>query len=91
MGYIAQRNALHERYAKAMNDSDLNELKQIIIDEEIACPISGTKNWTDVRQFNLMFSTEMGSTSDGALKVYLRPETAQGIFVNYLNVQKPVV
>jgi len=88
MGYIAQRNALHERYAKAMNDSDLNELKQIIIDEEIACPISGTKNWTDVRQFNLMFSTEMGSTSDGALKVYLRPETAQGIFVNYLNVQK---
>ena len=46
------------------------------------------KNWTDVRQFNLMFSTEMGSTSDGAMKVYLRPETAQGIFVNYLNVQK---
>lgn len=55
---------------------------------EIVCPISGTKNWTDVRQFNLMFSTEMGSTSDGAMKVYLRPETAQGIFVNYLNVQK---
>ena len=57
-------------------------------DEEIVCPISGTKNWTEVRQFNLMFSTEMGSTADGAMKIYLRPETAQGIFVNYLNVQK---
>lgn len=84
----AKREALHERFAKALNDNDLEELRQIIIDEEIACPISGTKNWTEVRQFNLMFSTEMGSTADGAMKVYLRPETAQGIFVNYLNVQK---
>ncbi|TKG90130.1 glycine--tRNA ligase [Puteibacter caeruleilacunae] len=79
---------LNERFTKALNDNDLEELKQIIVDYEIACPISGTKNWTDVRQFNLMFATEMGSTSDGAMKVYLRPETAQGIFVNYLNVQK---
>ena len=71
-----------------MQGPDLEELKQIIIDEEIVDPISGTKNWTDVRQFNLMFSTEMGSTSDAASKIYLRPETAQGIFVNYLNVQK---
>lgn len=84
----AKRDALHTRFAKALNDSDLEELRQIIIDEEIVCPISGTRNWTEVRQFNLMFSTEMGSTSDGAMKVYLRPETAQGIFVNYLNVQK---
>lgn len=84
----AKRDALHERFAKALNDNDLNELRQIILDEEIVCPISGTKNWTEVRQFNLMFSTEMGSTSEGAMKVYLRPETAQGIFVNYLNVQK---
>ena len=84
----AKRDALHERFAAAMNANDLNELRQIIIDEEIVCPISGTKNWTEVRQFNLMFSTEMGSTSEGAMKVYLRPETAQGIFVNYLNVQK---
>ena len=84
----AKRDALHERFAKALNDSDLDELRQIIIDEEIVCPISGPKNWTEVRQFNLMFSTEMGSTADGAMKVYLRPETAQGIFVNYLNVQK---
>ena len=84
----AKRDALHERFAKAMNANDLDELKQIIIDEEIVCPISGTKNWTDVRQFNLMFTTEMGSTADGAMKIYLRPETAQGIFVNFLNVQK---
>ncbi|MDD3404855.1 MAG: glycine--tRNA ligase [Sphingobacteriia bacterium] len=86
--HTAKRNALHERFAKAMNGNDLNELKEIIIDEGIVCPISGTKNWTDVRQFNLMFSTEMGSTSDSSMKIYLRPETAQGIFVNYLNVQK---
>ncbi|MBQ0060868.1 MAG: glycine--tRNA ligase [Bacteroidales bacterium] len=85
----AKRDALHERFAKAMNATDLEELRQIILDEEIVCPISGTRNWTEVRQFNLMFSTEMGSTADGAMKIYLRPETAQGIFVNYLNVQKP--
>ena len=84
----AHRDALHERYSLAMNANDLDELKQIILDEGIVCPISGTKNWTDVRQFNLMFKTEMGSTSDGSMTVYLRPETAQGIFVNYLNVQK---
>ena len=83
-----KRDALHTRFAKALNDNNLDELRQIIVDEEIVCPISGTKNWTEVRQFNLMFSTEMGSTSDGAMKIYLRPETAQGIFVNYLNVQK---
>lgn len=86
--HIAKREALHERYKKVMNDNDLDGLRQIIIDEEIACPVSGTRNWTDVRQFNLMFSTDMGSTSEGAMKIYLRPETAQGIFVNYLNVQK---
>ena len=84
----AKRDALHERFSVAMNNVDLEELRQIILDEEIVCPISGTRNWTEVRQFNLMFSTEMGSTADGAMKVYLRPETAQGIFVNYLNVQK---
>ncbi len=79
---------LNTRFSKAMNDTNLAELKQIIIDNEIVCPISGSRNWTDVRQFNLMFSTEMGSTLEGASKIYLRPETAQGIFVNFLNVQK---
>jgi glycyl-tRNA synthetase len=77
-----------DEFTKALNDSDLSAIRQIILDNEIVCPISGTRNWTDVRQFNLMFSTEMGSTSEGASKIYLRPETAQGIFVNFLNVQK---
>jgi len=81
-------NDLHIRFANALNNADLAELKQIIEDNEIVCPVSGTRNWTEVRQFNLMFSTEMGSTADSSLKIYLRPETAQGIFVNYLNVQK---
>lgn len=85
---VAKKEALTERFAKAMNDSNLEELRQIILDQEIVCPISGTRNWTEVRQFNLMFKTEMGSTAEGAMSVYLRPETAQGIFVNYLNVQK---
>ena len=79
---------INKRFVKALNDPDLAELKQIIIDSEIVCPVSGSRNWTDVRQFNLMFSTEMGSTAEGANKIYLRPETAQGIFVNFLNVQK---
>ena len=84
----AKRDALHERYAKAMEANDLEGLRQIIIDEEIVCPVSGTRNWTEVRQFNLMFKTVVGSTADGAATIYLRPETAQGIFVNYRNVQQ---
>ena len=83
-----KRNEVHRRYAEAMNANDLAGLRQIIVDCEIVCPISGTRNWTDVRQFNLMFSTQMGSTAEGANTIYLRPETAQGIFVNFLNVQK---
>ena len=85
---IRKKEELTARMAKALNDNDLVELRQIIIDNKIVCPISGTCNWTEVRQFNLMFSTEMGSTAEGASKIYLRPETAQGIFVNFLNVQK---
>jgi glycyl-tRNA synthetase len=73
---------------KALEANDLAEVKKIIEDCEIVCPISGSRNWTDVRQFNLMFETKMGSVSEDASVVYLRPETAQGIFVNYLNVQK---
>jgi len=72
----------------ALNADDLARLKTIIEEHNIVCPISGTKNWTDVRQFNLMFATQMGAMADGAEQVYLRPETAQGIFVNFLNVQK---
>jgi len=84
----AKQKELQDRFAQALNDGNLDELRNIILDYEIVCPISGSKNWTEVRQFNLMFSTDMGSTADGAMKVYLRPETAQGIFVNFLNVQK---
>ena len=73
---------------KSLNENDLESLRNLIIDLEISCPISGSKNWTEVRQFNLMFSTEMGSLAGDASKIYLRPETAQGIFVNFLNVQK---
>ena len=72
----------------ALNDNNLEELRQIILDAGIVCPISGTRNWTEVRQFNLMFETKIGSVAEGANKIYLRPETAQGIFVNFLNVQK---
>ncbi len=79
--------AINERLKKGM-ESDLDDLKLLIEELGIACPVSGSKNWTDVRQFNLMFSTELGSLADGASTIYLRPETAQGIFVNFLNVQK---
>lgn len=80
--------SLLEALNVALNADDLAGLKTIIEDHNIVCPVSGTKNWTDVRQFNLMFDTQMGAMADGAEKVYLRPETAQGIFVNFLNVQK---
>ncbi|MFW5916408.1 MAG: glycine--tRNA ligase [Bacteroidota bacterium] len=78
----------HRRLIKALEDDDLEALGQLIRDCGIADPVSGTKNWTEVKQFNLMFETQFGAQNDGSNKVYLRPETAQGIFVNYLNVQK---
>ncbi|MFN9321665.1 MAG: glycine--tRNA ligase [Chitinophagales bacterium] len=81
-----KRDAVEARFKKALEDADLAEVKKIIEDCEIVCPISGSRNWTDVRQFNLMFSTQMGSVAEGADTIYLRPETAQGIFVNFLNV-----
>jgi len=84
----AKIDELTSRFVAALSNSDLDELKKIIEDNEIVCPISGTRNWTDVRQFNLMFDTKLGSVTDEANTIYLRPETAQGIFVNFLNVQK---
>jgi glycyl-tRNA synthetase len=87
-GYLAKIDAIEQRMKKCLDEGDLEDFKQLIIDEEIADPVSGSRNWTDVRQFNLMFSTEMGSVAEGANTIYLRPETAQGIFVNFLNVQK---
>ena len=86
--YQKKIDEIEARFKAALEANDLVEVKQIIVDLEIVCPISGSRNWTDVRQFNLMFSTRMGSVSDDSDVIYLRPETAQGIFVNFLNVQK---
>ncbi len=77
-----------KRLYSNMDKNNLADIKLLIEELEIVCPVSGTRNWTDVRQFNLMFSTQMGSLSDEVNTIYLRPETAQGIFVNYLNVLK---
>jgi glycyl-tRNA synthetase len=88
VGYKEKIAAIETRMKRCLEEEDLEDFKQLIIDEEIVDPVGGSKNWTDVRQFNLMFSTEMGSVAEGANTIYLRPETAQGIFVNYLNVQK---
>ena len=87
-GKTTEATALLESLNTALNADDLAALKSIIEEHNIVCPVSGTKNWTEVRQFNLMFATQMGAMADGADQVYLRPETAQGIFVNFLNVQK---
>ncbi|MBV8255025.1 MAG: glycine--tRNA ligase [Chitinophaga sp.] len=84
----ADAAALLATMDKLLADNDFAGLKQLIEDNKIACTVSGTVNWTDVRQFNLMFSTQLGSVTDEASEIYLRPETAQGIFVNFLNVQK---
>jgi len=84
----ATGDALLAKMEELLGANDFAGLKQMIEENKITCAISGTCNWTDVRQFNLMFSTEMGSVADEANVVYLRPETAQGIFVNFLNVQK---
>ena len=88
VGYHEKIRAIMDRFVKSMESEDLADVKQLIEDEQIKCPVSGSMNWTDVRQFNLMFGTQMGSVAEGASTLYLRPETAQGIFLNYLNVQK---
>ncbi len=88
VGYHEKIRAIMDRFVTSMEAEDLADVKQLIEDEQIKCPVSGSMNWTDVRQFNLMFGTQMGSVAEGAATLYLRPETAQGIFLNYLNVQK---
>ena len=84
----AKFDEIKEELANAMSSNDMEGLKNLIERLEIACPESGSRNWTDVRQFNLMFSTQLGNIAGEEGKLYLRPETAQGIFVNFLNVQK---
>ena len=85
---VVKIEEIEQKFKDSLGKDDLPAVKALIEELEIACPISGSKNWTEVRQFNLMFSTEMGSVAEGANTIYLRPETAQGIFVNFLNVQK---
>jgi len=77
-----------ERMNKNLTENNLADLKVLIEELELVCPVSGTRNWSDIRHFNLMFSTQIGALAEDSNTVYLRPETAQGIFVNFLNVQK---
>ncbi|MDP3453771.1 MAG: glycine--tRNA ligase [Bacteroidales bacterium] len=79
---------VREKMNDTLNRNDLEAVRELIVECDIVCPVSGSRNWTEVRQFNLMFSTQIGSVSEEANIIYLRPETAQGIFVNFLNVQK---
>ena len=89
---VIERNKKIINIQKSLNvlleTDDLKGVKELIENLNIKCPISGTSNWTDVRQFNLMFKTNLGSTAENTSDLFLRPETAQGIFVNFLNVQK---
>ena len=85
---LKKHEEINSRFIKALEDEDLAGIRQLIIDCDISDPVSGSRNWTEVRKFNLMFETKLGSVSEEANTIYLRPETAQGIFVNYLNVQK---
>jgi glycyl-tRNA synthetase len=86
--YQSQIDSVNQRLKEAIEQGALDDLKTLIEELGIADPVSGSRNWTDVRQFNLMFSTDLGSLAGESNKIYLRPETAQGIFVNFLNVQK---
>jgi len=88
MEYQAKIDRMDQILKEGLESGNLNIIKELIEEEGIVCPISGSKNWTEVRQFNLMYSTQMNALDGGDEALYLRPETAQGIFVNYLNVQK---
>jgi len=86
--YKEKGNAILQRMGQSLEKEDLEDVKALIEELGIGCPLSGSKNWTEVKQFNLMFGTKLGASADTAMDLYLRPETAQGIFVNFLNVQK---
>ncbi|MGB2370636.1 MAG: glycine--tRNA ligase, partial [Flavobacteriaceae bacterium] len=79
VGYQEKASAISARMAKSLEAEDLADVKALIEELEIVCPFSGSKNWTDVKQFNLMFGTKLGASADHATDLYLRPETAQGI------------
>ena len=80
--------SINERMSDGFKNNNLKDIENLIKELEIKCPVSGTSNWTEVRQFNLMFKTNLGASSDSNMELYLRPETAQGIFLNYLTLQK---
>jgi len=86
--YLTKEREILERMGRSLGAGDLEDVKALIEELEIADPETGSRNWTEVRQFNLMFGTKLGASADTAMDLYLRPETAQGIFVNFLNVQK---
>lgn len=88
LGYQEKIDTILSRLGKSLEAEDLADVKALIEELEIADPLTGSRNWTDVKQFNLMFGTKLGASADSAMDLYLRPETAQGIFVNFLNVQK---
>ena len=88
LGYREKIDAILKRLGKSLGEEDLADVKALIEELEIVDPVSGSRNWTDVKQFNLMFGTKLGASAESAMDLYLRPETAQGIFVNFLNVQK---
>ena len=88
LGYQEKIDTILKRLGKSLENEDLADVKALIEELEIADPLTGSKNWTDVKQFNLMFGTKLGASAESAMDLYLRPETAQGIFVNFLNVQK---
>ena len=87
-GKETEAEQLLQKMESLLAENDFAGLKQMIDEHKINCSVSNTCNWTEVRQFNLMFSTQVGSVAEDATEIYLRPETAQGIFVNFLNVQK---
>ncbi|MDX1773204.1 glycyl-tRNA synthetase [Oceanihabitans sediminis] len=88
LGYQEKIDSILTRMGKSLEAEDLADVKALIEELEIADPLTGSRNWTEVKQFNLMFGTKLGASADTAMDLYLRPETAQGIFVNFLNVQK---
>jgi len=88
VGYQEKIDSILKRMGQSLGKEDLADVKALIEELEIADPLTGSKNWTDVKQFNLMFGTKLGASAEHAMDLYLRPETAQGIFVNFLNVQK---
>ena len=71
-----------------VNAMSMEQMNQFIKEHDVKCPVCGKSDFTDVRQFNMMFKTHIGVTEDSKSVVYLRPETAQGVFVNFKNVQR---